>query len=184
MITLSSRQLADKYPAVRFVGDMRIAMKGVDIGKACTIYEGSRIEPEVTIGNNCYIHSGARLEEGCVIGRGCSIGVGAFMYENSSLADRVAVPAGARIPQERKNVTRCIVIGGIGQTGNITGVACDDGLIICIGCLGDYMGVTVQGAIDAIDKKYHCSHEYFTAIQLIEKWYSNGIKRKKGEQQC
>ena len=52
----------------------------------------------------------------------------------------------------------------------MTGFMCEDGLIICIGCMGDYGGLNVEGTRKAISEKYKPDHPYFDAVNLIEKW--------------
>ena len=64
-----------------------------------------------------------------------------------------------------------MVISGIGETKSITGFECDDGLVICFGFLDNYLGLSLEEARKEIAKKYALDHEYFDALNLIEKWH-------------
>ena len=78
---------------------------------------------------------------------------------------------GATIGKERKNVKNNLVIAGIGETENITAFTCEDGLIICIGCMNGHHGLSPEETKKEIAKKYHSNHEYFKALELAEYWY-------------
>ena len=93
------------------------------------------------------IESSVRIERGAVIGGGVAIGV------------------------NRKGVTHALVINGIGTTRRMTAHTSDDGLVIVIGCLNDYQGVTVEQARKAIAEKYSADHAYFAALDLAQRWY-------------
>jgi hypothetical protein len=47
----------------------------------------------------------------------------------------------------------------------------DAGLVIVIGCLNDYQGVTIERARKAIAQKYSADHVYFVALDLAQRWY-------------
>ena len=65
---------------------------------------------------------------------------------------------------------------GIGDTKNITAYVCDDGLIINIGSANSYSGLPLPQMRKLIAEKYKLDHEYFLAMDLIERWYENLTK--------
>ena len=95
----------------------------------------------------------AEIESGAVIERGAQIGRGAVIGVN------------------RKGVTHALVINGIGTTRRMTAHTSEDGLVIVIGCLNDYQGVTIEQARKAIAQKYSPDHAYFAALDLAQRWY-------------
>ena len=118
----------------------------------------------VFISQGAAIHTGVEVYQGAVIGAGTEIKAGTEIHR------------GARIGKNRKNVGENIVISGIGNTKNITAYVCDDGLIINISCVNDYSGLPLTQMRKLIAKKYKLDHEYFLAMDLIEKWHENLTK--------
>ena len=133
-------------------------------------YPGVRFEGEVWIG------TGARIRQGAWIESGAKIGKGAWIREDAEIGQGAVIGKGAMIGKGRKNVSDNIVIIGIGETKNITAFKCDDGLIICIGCMNDYKGLGYSETLKELVKKYTPDHEYFDAMRLIKKWYDRLVK--------
>lgn len=156
-----TKEEAEKlYPGVSFEGDVYIG-NGVQISNEVHIERGVYIEKEVIILAGAYIEkevtikSGTRIESDAHI-KSCS-----------------RIESGSRIGADRRGVTKCLVVKGIGITKSLTAIACDDGLIVTIGCLNDYKGDTIENARKAVSEKYDPDHEYFDALNLCEKWYKN-----------
>lgn len=150
-----TKQEAEKlYPGVIFEGDVRI-------GGGVVIERGVRIESGVHIGIAAHIERGVYIGNGVIVGIGAHIGIS------------VIIERGARIGVGRRGVTKCLIVSGIGEAKSLTALACDDGLIITIGCLNNYKGDTIENARKAVSKKYSEDHEYFDALNLCEKWYKN-----------
>ena len=112
------------------------------------------------------IKAGALIRAGAVIGAGAEIGTG------------VVIKAGAVIGTNRKNVTDALIINGLGSTKKMTAFISNDELIICIGCIGDYSGVSIDEAEKIIKEKYpDTKHPYYSALSLAISWYES-IKQK------
>ena len=78
---------------------------------------------------------------------------------------------GAKIGKGRKNITKNIVIHGLGETKTMTAFDCNDGLIITIGCRNNYKGDTYDNIMDRIKDKYkNKNHPYYAAMRLIKSW--------------
>lgn len=134
--------------------------EGAEIREGAVIRKGAEIYKGAVIYEAAVIHEGAVIYEGAVIRKGAVIREGAEIYEASVIGEG------------RKNVKNSLAINGIGKTGNITAYHCEDGLIVNIGCANDYKGLPVSEMRERIAEKYPSDHEYFVAMDLIEKWGS------------
>jgi len=98
---------------------------------------------------------------------------GSTIYDSVAINSGVDIPGGACVPVGRRGISEVIVVNGIGATLNITSVVCDDGLVVCIGSINDYEGLSIDEMRVKIAEKYKKEHMYFRALDFIEDWYED-----------
>jgi len=160
---MTAEELTKRFPGA-WIGEDAVIRKGVVIKETAWIGEDVVIEEAAWIGKGSVIKEAAWIEKAAVIGEGAVIKEGAV------------IEGGAVIGEGRKNVSHNIVINGIGGTRNITGYVCDDGVIVNIGGQNNYKGHPLDKMRVEIAKKYPLEHEYFDALNLVEKFLKKKIE--------
>jgi len=166
---LTKQQILEKYPNA-IILEGAVIREGVVIGADVFIGAGAIIGTGAAIREGVVIGKGAVIGAGAIIGSGAVIGAGAIIGTGAIIGALVRIGKGAFIGRHRKNVHTNIVILGIGATQNITGFLCDDGAIVTIGCQNNWQGRTIDEMRLEVAKKYPTGHEYFDALNLIEKF--------------